>query len=489
MGAAARGSPVPVVGFPPALFVDKELRDDLSRDERKALSELQETIVFGVARYWISILLCVGFGLMLGLYLAASKPNTYMSQAKLLLRLGERENITAEIIAGGSPTRESQPTMQDEIHLLTNLDVFKDVVEDYPEGPIALMKPADPMRYDGDGSNVSLHVRLMHELQAYLINSMNLEENMLQLPEHERVLAATEVLRQDTQVYNETGSNVISVLHSSTSPEKAQDVAVRLVKAFMERHRKQFSIDTEPMLATLTQERARSVQARAELDRFVEESGLLDFDLQLKEYLTASVELETELQAAELDVKALNAEIPPLENVKNKKPTSVEEQTAATQRLTELMGLIPAATVRRDQLQQDLAARKAQLDQLKRLEPRLRELAAAAGEAESAYKVMEANLQSALALAKLDLEGKTNLSVLQEPNLPIEKTGPKRLKLIVLGLGAGLAFGTTFAVLRQAFERRVRYPASVQRSTGLELLAVIPESAEVRRLQRVRSYI
>jgi hypothetical protein len=29
----------------------------------------------------------------------------------------------------------------------------------------------------------------------------------------------------------------------------------------------------------------------------------------------------------------------------------------------------------------------------------------------------------------------------------------------------------------------------VQRTTGLELLAVIPESAEVRRLQRVRSYI
>lgn len=469
--------------------MDKELRDDLSRDERKALSELQETILFGVARYWISILLLAGLGLMLGLYLAASKPNTYRSQAKLLLRLGERENITAEVIVGAGPTQESQPTMQDEIHLLTNLDVYKRVVEDYPEGPIALMKPADPMRHDGDGSNIPLHVRLMHELQAYLIDGMNLEAGMLQLEESERVLAATEVLRKDTTVFNETGSNVISVLHTSTSPEKAQDVCTRLVKAFMERHREQFSIDTEPMLETLAQERARAVKARAEMDRFVEESGLLDFDQQLKEYLTAAVELEADLQAAERIVKELNAEVAPLEAVKNKQPTSVEEQNTATQRLTELLGLIPGATERRDALREDLASRRAELDQLKRLEPELRELAAAAGEAESAYKAMEANLQNALALAKLDLEGKTNLSVLQEPNLPIEKTGPKRLKLIVLGLGAGLAIGTTIAVLRQAFERRVRYPASLQRSTGIELLAVIPESAEVRRLQRVRSYI
>jgi uncharacterized protein involved in exopolysaccharide biosynthesis len=469
--------------------VDKELRDDLSRDERKALSELQETILFGVARYWISILLLAGLGLMLGLYLAASKPNTYRSQAKLLLRLGERENITAEVIVGAGPTQESQPTMQDEIHLLTNLDVYKRVVEDYPEGPIALMKPADPMRHDGDGSNIPLHVRLMHELQAYLIDGMNLEAGMLQLEESERVLAATEVLRKDTTVFNETGSNVISVLHTSTSPEKAQDVCTRLVKAFMERHREQFSIDTEPMLETLAQERARAVKARADLDRFVQDSGLLDFDQQLKEYLTATVELEDDLKAAERIVKELTAEDAALREVKNKQTTSVEEQNTATQRLTELAGLIPAAKVRLEALQQDLAGREAQLDQLKRLEPELRELASAAGEAESAYKAMEANLQNALALAKLDLEGKTNLSVLQEPNLPIEKTGPKRLKLIVLGLGAGLAIGTTFAVLRQAFERRVRYPASLQRSTGLELLAVIPESAEVRRLQRVRSYI
>jgi uncharacterized protein involved in exopolysaccharide biosynthesis len=469
--------------------VDNQPRDDLSRDERKALSELQETILFGVARYWLSILFCAGLGLTLGIYLAASKSNTYDSQAKLLLRLGEREQITPEAIVGAGPRRESTPTMEDEIHLLTNVAVFKRVVADYPDGPVALMKPADPLRHDGDGSNVSLPVRLMHELQAYLIASMDLEQGMAQLSEDERALAATKVLRQDTVVFNETGSNVISVLHTSTSPEKAQDVCSRLVAAFLERHREQFSVDIEPMLQKLDERRRAAVKAQAELDRFVTENRLLSFDLELEEKLRALVELETDFATAQREFPALEAEKAKLQETTKSSAISSDALAAARERLALLDGLIPAADVRRTSLGEEIQRRRLELEELKGLEPRLRELASAAGEAEAEYRAMDATLRDLRALAVLDLEGKSNLSVLQEADLPMEKTGPKRLKLVVLGLGAGLALGTSAAVLRQAFERRLRYPSSVQRATGLELLAVIPESAEVRRLQRVRSYI
>ena len=49
--------------------------------------------------------------------------------------------------------------------------------------------------------------------------------------------------------------------------------------------------------------------------------------------------------------------------------------------------------------------------------------------------------------------------------------------------------GGLFAVLRQAFDKSLRYPSTVQRWSGVQLLAVIPESPDVRRLQRVRHFI
>ena len=85
------------------------------------------------------------------------------------------------------------------------------------------------------------------------------------------------------------------------------------------------------------------------------------------------------------------------------------------------------------------------------------------------------------ALNKLDVEGEANLTVLQEPILPVGKQGPRRSKLLLQGLGVGMAIGVTLALARQFLDGHVRYPETIERALGIPVLAVVPELSKLRR--------
>jgi len=84
-------------------------------------------------------------------------------------------------------------------------------------------------------------------------------------------------------------------------------------------------------------------------------------------------------------------------------------------------------------------------------------------------------------LNNLSAEGDSNLSVFQAALLPLEKDGPKRARIVLMGVGAGLAAGLALAVLRQLLDRRVRYAGSIERRLGVVVLAVLPEKRRFRR--------
>ena len=90
------------------------------------------------------------------------------------------------------------------------------------------------------------------------------------------------------------------------------------------------------------------------------------------------------------------------------------------------------------------------------------------------------------ALAPLDLQPEANLRELQAATLPLGKDGPRRSKLVSIGVLGGLAFGCGLALLRQFLDRRLRYPTTVERELGLPLLAVVPEVRALSGLPRRR---
>ncbi len=256
--------------------------------------DLREVLLFGLARSRGLVLLLIGIGTALGLVYAASKPNTYTSRAKLLLRIGDREQLTSEAIVGsGEVRRESRPTMQDEMHLLSDEDIYRSVALEI--GPEVILQPPDPSARDDE--NTPWPVRSLHSLQKWLLGDGALGD----AGSNEEVMRlATKVLIQDTVVIPERDSNVITVYHTAGSPERAQEVADALVRAFVERHRNQFSIDRllAPSRDRLETAKNEFEAARSAYFDHVELCGIVDLEVQGPSLLSEIEELENQLFTA-----------------------------------------------------------------------------------------------------------------------------------------------------------------------------------------------
>ncbi len=468
--------------------MDQDLKDEFVQDERRSLSKLQETILFGVARYWMGIVFAVAVGACIGLYLGASKPNIYLSSAKLLLRIGEREGLTEESLAGIATQRESRPTMEDEIHMLTDRAVFQKVIEEVT--PAAFLQSADPTRYD-DPETTPLPVQWMHQLQNYLIKTRESGDNLKNFTPEDQVLVATEILIKDTVVFPNTGSNVITVLHYSTSPEKAQYTTSKLVDAFRTRHKQQFSLERliPGQELAVSEAREKFFVAKENLDNYFSENNFSDLDAEIASGFESVTDSRDQLVTAKALLGGKTSELASLTGQLNSEKAiklDPEQKYALETREIELTSEVSGLQVQVEQLDLYIKTQEERNKELAGLRPKLRTLNDALEAARTDYETKRELGDRLSALAKID---DSNLSVLQEPNLPIEKEGPKRLKLMILGVAAGLGLGGLIAVLRQAFDRNLRYPSTVERWSGLQLLAVIPESPDVRRLQRVRHFI
>jgi hypothetical protein len=88
------------------------------------------------------------------------------------------------------------------------------------------------------------------------------------------------------------------------------------------------------------------------------------------------------------------------------------------------------------------------------------------------------------ALDEIDVNEEASLRALQVPTLEHEKVGPMRASLALKGLLVGIAAAIAFAVLRQRFERRLRYPEAFERVRGVPVLGVVPHLSSLRRLER-----
>lgn len=79
--------------------------------------------------------------------------------------------------------------------------------------------------------------------------------------------------------------------------------------------------------------------------------------------------------------------------------------------------------------------------------------------------------------------GQANLTVQSAPTLPLGKGGPSRFKPLVAGIGIGAMLGLVIAVLRQLLDKSVRYPETVEKTLGVRVLGVVPESSSLRRIR------
>ncbi len=516
--------------------------DEDPDDEIAPPFDARDLIGASVARSWRLIFAFAVLGGLAGLVWGLYQTNTYVSTAQLLLRVGAREDLTAEDFLGqASPASRTSTPIRDEIALLSDMAIYVKVARLL--GPAEILDPGDPTMLDGAGT--PWYVRKLHVLQRDLQAARWNQRLILGEGPNQGVALAAEVLRRNTRLWVEDGSNVIHVAYTSSSPERAQRVTFALVDAFLQRHRNQFSI--EPYFqSNLTQvEEARERSDRAQKAKYdhLAECGFYDLEAQWAEMFSENDELERELYAArtrevelinerdqvsarlsdmgvtseydellrkrrklqadravataqarfkeelqrqlrgydeqirevELELKKLESSLPSAVRAKPSESVSVVSEAENVRRRmdsldTELRNL-GVRIARLDGRLQDVNLRMNRLRECSAIHPQLEN---AVTTEKAAFERLAERFATVEALRTIEREGDINLRMMHEPTLPFEKHGPKRPLMAAGGLFAGLFGGLLLAIVRQAFDRRLRYPGSTQRALGVPVLAVVP---------------
>jgi uncharacterized protein involved in exopolysaccharide biosynthesis len=530
--------------------------------EPDAGPDLRVLLVRGVSRSLPWVILIVFLGIAAGFAIGQIQPNTFVSNAKLLLRVGAREQMSSESLFGPDEgQRATAPTMVDELQMLADVGVYEQVARKI--GPREILAVADPTR--DDGPLTFPLVRVLHRVQALGFRWISPPHDCPAGDCPSCLRAATKSLVKDTKITNEPGSNVILVAYTSTSPEKARAVAAALVDAFIERHRDQFSIQSLVDRNRDKVERAKKARDEAAdvYIRDVDQFGGDDIDVQgppllaeingvekdlfaarvrreeivrqrasLSERLTGipseveilrpaimvpNEEYETQLALKRTllaQKQSVPFEIRPKEEMRQREREFDEQIAKIDERLKSIPRAVKQTTERRENVgHSTMATRIEDLDEEEQalvvkidlLEKRLEEkqarmseirtkglvaalhrkdLAAAKDVEENRYKHLLERFSVLESLASIDLNENANLTVLQQPTLDLEPVGPKQVGLVLKGLIVGMLAAAAFAMLRQRFDGKLRYPETWERARGVPVLGLVPELPSLRMPKR-----
>ncbi len=116
---------------------------------------------------------------------------------------------------------------------------------------------------------------------------------------------------------------------------------------------------------------------------------------------------------------------------------------------------------------------KARLDSLLARKEKVDKLESDVRRAELDFRAEEERMRLATRKNLAAQEGISALGVIAHPNLPLEKAGPNRFKIMLGGLFGGFFFGLFLVTLGFLTDRRVRRAEDLE-DLGLEVLAVLP---------------
>jgi len=193
-------------------------------------------------------------------------------------------------------------------------------------------------------------------------------------------------------------------------------------------------------------------------------------------------------QAIELTKQALQEQPetvdggPSIQNISN--PELGARKTQLADLKIELDGLENAATIRKGQLED---ARKRMID-MAQCGPRFQLLAAKSSEARKTYDGFRSQHERTSLMGSMDQFEMSNLRRIQAATLPIEKEGPMRSKLVLLGILLGGVVGCVVAFARNMFDRRLHDAFEVEKLLGTNVLAVISQPKPESKGPRARRH-
>ena len=283
--------------------------------------DIIEIALFGPGRYRYWLIPCAIIGLVIGLGVALIQPATYMSQAKMYVKMGARETIDAERLirgqSGGNAgrSRRGTPTgggLALELQLMRTNEFYEKVAREV--GPARLAERLDPLQHLTPRTPRFERWQLL--LQDWWYNrgkrptpeqtprSMNLDTQV-------GVSQARAILTQGLRMGGAGTPNQMAISYVARSPELAQDVVQAVVKVAMQRH---FEIYDERFNADFV--RAKRDEAEHDLKLASEEyykhqqdCGFYDINKQRTQLLDQRAHLVGKLETGDLRLEEIQREL------------------------------------------------------------------------------------------------------------------------------------------------------------------------------------
>lgn len=349
---------------------------DLSEDAPREAFETVDRLIVPVwrSRIWIVLLACVGLGA--GAFMGAIKPNTYDSVGKLLTRAGAREQGSTEstvVGGGGSNVMGQREAIVNELHLLSNPIVFENVARRV--GPARIFSAYDPA---SAGSEKGLATGWMHEFQSWWFARTSSADGPSHAPDlcGACVAKAEEALQRVIEVRPEMGSNVITVIATTNSPELSASLVDAFIAEALVHHQAVFS--SENSLTFLDEQVQAAVLETSKADEALSDyrvsCGFYDADSQREHLLTDLNTLDTALATEGARLAALESEEVIVESALAKEAPTLKmtvqgaltpnaEHSRLKQRLLDLGDEILTLEGSRDLTAQQIKDRRAILNQ------------------------------------------------------------------------------------------------------------------------------
>lgn len=472
--------------------MNEDLRLVLSDEEAPKPIDPIESLVAPLGRQRKLIAVTALLGAAAGVFLGFKKPNEYESSGKLLVQAGAREAATPEstITEGNASDANTRDAVNNEVHLLHDPQVFRSAAQKV--GPQKILRAYDPR--EGDNENTPFLAKVMHTFQAWWFKGAGDHSS---ITAEDELRAATRQLMRGMRIQAEPYSSIIGVRYAAHSPDLAQDVVSAFLVASDEHHRATFASDSslEFLESQVDTALADAMDADQELTAFRISCGVYDLAEQRDNLITVSHSLEQEiaisdnrLQELETLIEFITLELedekPTIATVDNAGlregvagGTTVMRTNPRWERLNESLdearseqtSLIASSSLKREryyELQDKLV-------KLEECEPQHRLLDMDAQRKRERASRFLAAFDRADLLNLLDQVEMSNLRLVQAATYPLEKRGPLRSKLAMIGLVLGLALGIGIAYALHLFDRRLRTPRDLERALEIPLLCVV----------------
>jgi uncharacterized protein involved in exopolysaccharide biosynthesis/Mrp family chromosome partitioning ATPase len=379
-------------------------------------------------------------------------PPVYESDAKLLVRY-VLERSAVDSIEGARPSgmsgTDTDKVIGAEIAILTSWDLAVQVAQAI--GPKRLLPPAtDPL------------AKVAH---AIGLKQPAATEN-----------AAAGVVSSGLSAVSNKGSNIILVSYTNRNPEIAPLVLQELLSRYfikhLEVHRSAGAFDF--VTQQTDQVRARLNQTEDALKALRDKTGIASLKDGLDALTKEAAKTNEQLNAAETDLLEQQALATQMGKDKQKQWRSKSSSSGKT--LDSVKAQVAGTQAKIEAFKARLRDIQQRTKQLSDLAPQIEELERRREMDETNYKYFAASLEKARIDEALDPSKMPNISAVQRPSPPALDT-KKRLKIVLVLAGGGIALGIAFALLRGlVLNQKVERPLELETRLHIPLMLSIPYS-------------